>query len=189
MPKDGAALLPGSALFIDVPNTLGFGGGKDPFHWRPLIERLVDEIVNTRLTTATAYAFTSTEARVAQGWLIRMFTVLNANGLAFECRDAKDVDSWIMNDIWKSVVAYERHLVSRQLYDLPFKMRHVLVSGDGGYLRTYRDIRALYGDELDLELIVYSWRGGLNHELERVASEVRYLDDIPGLRNPIRAVS
>ena len=61
-------------------------------------------------------------------------------------------------------------------------MKHVLVSGDAGYLRAYRSILDVYGDSIELVLEVYSWKSALSEDMRKFASRIHYLDDIPGLQ-------
>jgi hypothetical protein len=175
--------LLGTSIFIDLPNLLqGAAHAHHGMSWRLLCEAIIREVDERRFISAAAYAQNQASAQVASGWIERMMTTLGLNGFDVMERYGKDIDAWIMSDVWKSVVHMEHRVaMAQEAYAVPMRMRHVLVSGDGGYLRTYRDIKRVYGDDLSLELIVFSWRSSLSDVLQRYADKVLYLDDIPRL--------
>jgi uncharacterized LabA/DUF88 family protein len=177
-----APTLPGSALFIDLPNLLRGQKSYRDINWPQLVGKLTDELLDTRLTRACAYAKSHSEAQTAQGWLERMLMVLHVNGIDIAMCGDKDIDPILMSDIWESVTLYVEHQRSYEVAEFPLQMRHVLVSGDGDYLRAYRGMYKAYDpDDLELELVVYAWRDHVHSDLLKVARRVYYLDDIPNL--------
>ncbi len=144
---------------------------------------------HTDMYFAAAYSRVDTRAVDVQYWIDRTFakfgrhmTYVDPVEFSVIARANKDIDSLIVNDMWKSVVNFEKSTLEKAGMDVyPLQMRFVLFSGDGDYLDTYDAIQDAFGERLELELIVYAWREKLNTVLRRMASEVRYLDDIPDL--------
>ena len=89
----------------------------------------------------------------------------------------KDIDVFITNDIWRSCVHFQ-HRGFRAV-------RHILVSGDGDYLRSYEHIRAEFGDALDVQLYIYSWKTKCNARAPELGTVI-YLDDLAGIFDPIQ---
>ncbi|MDO8623796.1 MAG: hypothetical protein Q7R54_00340 [bacterium] len=181
-----SVLKPASAIFVDVPN-VELGGLKSPeltrrrLNWRVLGEAILQEdIPGTLLERVGAYAKTYGDAQSIAHWLERISLTFGQAGFSIIPRYGKDVDSWIMNDIWESVVAHEQKSILNERLWYPLQIRHILVSGDGGYLRTYKSLWKTFGDHLELELVVYAWRNGLNDELEAFATKVHCLDEMAG---------
>ncbi len=171
--------VPAGALFVDLPNiTLGPAGTRRR------------KIVFRKLTAVTEPALKGT-VMVHQGVYVKWegnYTGVRAlrqsmGSLGDEAilRNGRDIDSYLISDIWASVIGYQNALLKRGQFEFPLRVRHVLVSGDAGYARTYESMRKLYGNDLDLHLTVYAWRGTLGKELKNFANQVRYLDDIPGI--------
>lgn len=164
-----------------MPNiTIRDTGGYRILPWASLTRRLFEELEGTEPGWAAAYATLWEDGKLAQGWLERTVETFRIHGFTLDTRLAKDVDSWIVNDIWSTVVWHQQRLIhTEQKLSFPLKMRHVLVSGDGGYLRAYQSLARVYGpDELELQLIVCSWRDSLSRELLEYADTVILLDDL-----------
>ncbi len=189
--QPGSASLPGSALFIDVPNVLHGSVRKTRINWRVLTAYIAErDLQQTKLIHAGAYARNRSEGEAPSRWLdealyrrrkqhTRTCTVEATR------RDGKDVDSWIMNDMWMATTLY--HLYEFMAHEetfYPFKMKYVLVSGDGGYLRSFRNLEKAYGDHMLQRVIVYAWRDHLSGQLREFVGEdrIRYLDEIPGVQ-------
>jgi hypothetical protein len=83
-------------------------------------------------------------------------------------------------------VLYHEHKVPDKRLRDPFTMRIVLVSGDGGYLRSFKTLLTTYHN-LKLEIVVYSWKDKLSNHLAQIPGvRVYYLDDV--LANSMKKV-
>lgn len=171
-----------SAVFIDMPNIDYLNHDHHPVNWALLVEQIDrDDIEGTIPVHAGAYASVHSDSNALAGMLTRLKRQFYKLGFDVESRQGKDIDSWIINDIWMSVGKTQQAIIERdEVLHLPFRMRHILVSGDGGYMRAYRSLAQTYEEDLEIELVVYSWRNQLHRDLEARASKVVYLDDLEG---------
>jgi hypothetical protein len=177
-------------LFIDLPNVLIMGDHSESFSIPALFQHIEEHALGAcRMMRASMYAYKYEEGLRTRprefdfNDLITQlneyhFQVGNCRVLSHECTQRKDVDVHITNDIWRSCAHFTRGISHRR------ELRHILVSGDGDYLRSYEDIRKEFGDRLDLQLYIYSWRDKCNGRAHAFG-EVHYLDDLPGIRDPL----
>ena len=171
---------PGGAVFIDVPNIRTGEDGSRIINWSSLAQEIAPHFQDTTLVYAGAYVTTRQKWHNMGGWISRMQQTLKGCGYETAMRYGSDIDSWIINDMWKSIFRYQQHLIAEEgKLSFPLRMRYVLISGDRGYLRFFDSINEeLTREGVELELIVYSWRDSLSEALTRYAHEIYYLDDI-----------
>lgn len=177
-----------SSVFIDMPNANIIGKGEyHRINWERLVAHINQhELEGTYPVHAGGYDTLNGEVEKAVRWLSTVRRKFNGLGFEVFARTAQDIDSWIINDIWMSIAkTQERQITRDEVLTFPLQMRHVIVSGDGGYLRAYRSLRETYGFNLELELVVYSWRTKLHQDYKSFASKIVYLDSIPDLILPI----
>ena len=173
-----------SAVFIDVPNIRTQQGHAIPILWGRLIQTIDrEELRGTFPVHMGAYAGVTTEAEQVSTWFTGLKSSLLKLGVNAYGRADKDIDSWIINDIWLSVMKTQiRAIEKTNKLSFPFIMRHVLVSGDGGYLRAYDSLLETMGECVEIDLVVYSWNRSLHPQLRDRASHVVYLDDLDLVR-------
>lgn len=173
------------AIFVDMPNVSYKQATMQKISWRTLLRHVrTREFGETPVIHGGLYAIKGREAE-AGSERRHLDAQFERDQYELHVRIAKDIDSWIVNDIWMSVAkAQERVIEKNQALVYPLRMRHVLVSGDVGYLRAYRSLLDVYGPNLEIELTVYTWESNMSNELARFANRVRFLDNIPGLIIP-----
>jgi hypothetical protein len=177
-------------LFIDLPNVLIMGDRSEYFSL-PTVLGHIDEhaLGDSSLNRAYMYGHKYEEGlrtRPREFDFNELVTQLDEYRFQLRgcpvyfhaCSKLKDVDVHITNDIWRSCAHFTRNCSQRRT------LRHVLVSGDGDYLRSYEHIRKEFGDLLDLQLHIYSWRDKCNGRAHAHGT-VYYLDDLPGIRDPL----
>ncbi|MBP7741181.1 MAG: hypothetical protein KA104_00625 [Candidatus Pacebacteria bacterium] len=177
---------PASAIFVDIPNVASsrVDGRKRRIVWSALAKAILDnnDLQDTNIRYTAVYSQYKREADVVASLIGPVMRTRLPTYVEAVTRTDKDIDSLIMNDIWQSVVGHQQSTIVRSgRLQFPLQIRHILVSGDAGYLRAYKGLAQVYGDYLQRELIVYSWRDSLNHEFATVANQIHFLDDIPGL--------
>ncbi len=173
-----------SAIFVDTPNIQNHGyeygvtARPHLIEWRTLTKRLQLDTRGTQRVFSGAYVrlLDSKERNIAASWLTRALQQWTNDGFSFIPQDNKDIDWVLIGDIWRTVV--KLFLDHRRV-----RLRIILVSGDGDYARTFFALRELFGENLELELIVYSWAESLSGELRACTDEgnIRLLNDIPEL--------
>jgi hypothetical protein len=85
-----------------------------------------------------------------------------------------------VNDIWRSFAHFSQQ-GARQI-------RHVLMSGDRDFARTYDHARTEYQD-IRIQLIICSWRSACSSAYTHMEhTDILFLDDIPGLSKHLQAV-
>lgn len=175
---------PASSIFIDIPNVASPGTGRRKrLVWSALAKTMLDngDLQETKLGHIAAYSQYRQEALQVARIFGTIFRTRYSTFVQAVTRVDKDIDSLIMNDIWQSVVTHQQSTIARLgSLQFPLQVRHIIASGDAGYLRAYEGLRSVYKESLECELIVYSWRGSLSHEYARAANQIHYLDDIPG---------
>lgn len=182
-----ADIAPASAIFVDMPNVIM--GGEQQIRkvivWRALMKAILNnnDLSGTDVRHAAVYSRNKFEANEAVMSFKRVLETYQEKAyVQAAVQEAKDTDSLTISDMWESVIEYQQSLIARSgRLQFPLQVRHILVSGDGGYLRAYQGLSRVYGECLQRELIIYSWRASLNRRLARVANKVYFLDDIPGL--------
>lgn len=179
-----------AAIFLDVPNIYDYGNiaGYAP-DWRALIDHIdAHALPGAYLTHIGAYTQQRTNDQDLAALLTKLQRELYRQGFETYNRHGQDIDSLIINDIWMSVVkAYEKAQLEFELVPSPFVIRHVLVSGDGGYLRAYRSIKAAYGEYVEIDLVVYGWREHTHQDLVKEAALTIFLDDVTGFSRNVLA--
>lgn len=177
---------PASAIFVDIPNVAfpGIDRKRRRIVWTALAKAILDnnDLQDTAMRYMAVYSQNKRDAEIAASLVGPVMRTRSHTYVQAVTRTDKDIDSLMMNDIWQSVVQHQQSSIARSgRLQFPLKVRHILVSGDAGYLRAYRGLDKVYGENLERELIVYSWRDRLSHEFASVANRIHFLDDIPGL--------
>jgi hypothetical protein len=164
------------AIFVDKPNMEG--GSRRPRHvdWHRLFNHVIEHHVGSApVIHNSIYGITSEEPSEnrTNKWFRELEDLFSDLGLLLRLRVGKDIDSWIMSDIWKAVIqTFERPHVGKR------RLRCILLSGDGGYLYGLNTIIEKFGAELEIELIVYSWKASLHNRYLEQAAKIEYLDDV-----------
>lgn len=181
---------PVSAIFIDVPNATK---RRDPrnFDWDCLTKEILknNDLRNTDVIHAGAYARNRDRATLVSGWIERTFKRF-AENLSYAtalsevwvtARHDRDVDSLIINDLW-SVVAHHKEFMHKRHGAMNGKLqvRILLVSGDNDYESTLNDLRRIYEEHIEFEIVVYSWEESLGGKLASLADKVRFLEAMEG---------
>lgn len=185
---ESSVVLPETETFgivtIDMPNIVyrGYNDSHESYyvHWHVLLDHILPELEHTRALYKGAYQTLRRRTLAGARWEERARLRWNESDFALVTNKRSDIDSYIVNDLWQSVATLLENKEKA-------KVKLVLVSGDGGYVRTLKAIQETYPTRLSLDAIVYTWRNSLSAELEAfVGSEnIRYLDDIAGIvKNP-----
>lgn len=98
------------------------------------------------------------------------------SGYSFTSVMEKDVDSWIVDELWSIAdTACNTHKCK--------ELHYVIASGDGVFARVLKKIIAQYKGRMRIRVSVCSWHDGLNHEwVDLVGSkEVLVLDTVNNL--------
>lgn len=172
-----------SAIYIDMPNVERRGDERLHIRWPRLFEEIEKELAGTKLIHAGAYSgvWSSPSERQAH-YLDSLGKEFGRQGFEFHTREAKDIDSWIVNDLWMSVArTQELTIREKEVLIYPLRLKHILVSGDGGYLRAYRSLKKVYEQDLEIEVVVFAWRNGVNQAFHELPARIVYLDDIDEL--------
>ncbi len=173
---------PASAVFIDVPNIRARVRMRaEMLPWKRLFQSISQNRIleGTSLLQSTAYLqnWDDQESLRAQHGIRQAAFGRNID---LQYRAIDDIDSMIINDMWSCVVQQEQESIRGGVLTYPIQMRFVLVSGDGDYLRPVKKMRTQFGDHLELQLYVISWRKSLSAELQEVADQCFFLDDMGG---------
>lgn len=173
-----------SAVFIDMPNVRPKEG---KINWNVLAQHIQkNELVGTLPIHLGAYASYYGQSVATLNSFNQLRLIIKDAGFGVYERIGKDIDSWIMNDIWMSINRVQIELIAEQgCLTLPLSIKHILLSGDGGYLRSYHSLYDTFGNDIDIELVVYSWKDLLHGDLEKYASKVVYLDDLDLVKKPL----
>lgn len=111
---------------------------------------------------------------------------MRAAGFEVCTQQDKDVDSFIVNAMWKDIYtlcafnSFLGRLVSRRL---PKKVHFFLVSGDGGYLTVVKDIQKTF-PSMKIVLHVITWKAGMSQVYKKHGVPIRYLDNVLGIVKP-----
>ena len=179
-----SAMKPASAVFIDVPNiaTGAKVGWRNGLKWERLSQAIAasEVLVGTDLMLANAYVRTWADRDPLEHWSKQAFKTFGRTSFEMKIRTFDDVDSLIIEDMWQTVAKREQESIQNGQLVYPLQVRFVLVSGDSDYLRTIEKMRATYDNNLELELIVFSWSNSLSDRLQEAANKVIRLDDISG---------
>jgi hypothetical protein len=185
--------LPSSAVHVDMPNVYttaieltSLKGCRARLDWGALAQHISRaEVTYTKLIHTGAYLASHKENdRDERERLVAIRKQLQPPGFDLVVRREKDIDSLIINDMWHTTVRVEQETIrthDKLLY--PFRIRHVLVSGDGGFVRAFEAIKSVYGDHAELELVVYSWERALSYKLSRAAHRFYNLEAVEGFLN------
>jgi hypothetical protein len=184
---------PVSFLSIDVPNitkTLPLGS---QVNWKRLAKAMLrnDDLRGTDFVYGGVYDTGREEAEEIAARIMRTFsefgdllTTVDTADIELVARESKDIDSHLMTDIMAVIgkqgerLLFERHERGANI----IQVRHILVSGDGDYLDAYRSAFDTYDGNprsLELEVIVYAWKGKLNPQLAQFATKIYALEDVP----------
>lgn len=170
-------------VFIDVPNIVIDRRVPYILDWHKLIAHIGQWAIGpATLHRANAYLIhpLAPESPIGTSFLDAL-QVLGAQHLKIKevtlgtkpSERSKDVDTLIVNDIWRSFAHFSRQ-GARQV-------RHVLMSGDRDFARTYMHARAEYPD-MRIQLIICSWSSNCSPAYARMeGTDILFLDDIPGL--------
>lgn len=167
-------------ILIDMPNVIyrGFSEtekSSNYINWEILTSKLERLLAGTIPVRRATYHTVERGSETGEAWEIRAIPKWEEEKYSLIINRKKDVDSFIINDLWQSVAEILEK--SKEAF-----VHIVLISGDGGYLRTIDSIAKTYGSRLRLQLTVCSWRDSLSGELRKRADHVELLDRIPGLR-------
>lgn len=172
---------PASAVFIDVPNiakSAHMAWQKLP--WKRLLQAIAaSEVLNgTNLYRLTAYmkSWHDQEELRRQGLKL-------GRSVDLQIRTFDDIDSLIIEDMWRTVAQHGRESIRNGRLHYPLQVRFVLVSGDSDYLRTIEKMRDAYGEDLELELYVFSWLDHMSGNLQDASNGHYYLDEIRGFQH------
>lgn len=177
-------------VLVDVPNVKNGGlQGIDPRYrvlkWSALAEH-IRTVSIPAVTLRQVMAFMplyGVQQTVVQNFN-QAFAAIGQAGFTLLTKYGKDVDSDITREIFLGVLEHQQRSIIDGVLWLPLQVQHVLVSGDGDFARTYAMLKRAYGDDLELDLIVYAWRDSLHGAYTQLAQRglnvtIHYLDDIP----------
>lgn len=96
-------------------------------------------------------------ARSGRTWLERTKHAWKEHGYEFTPRKEKDVDSWIVSEMWGAAdTAWNTHHCS--------EIHFVIASGDGVFARELERLVAQYAGRMHIVVTVFSWHGGFNQQ-------------------------
>ncbi len=173
---------PASAVFIDVPNVRARVRMRaEMLPWKRLFQNISQNqmLEGTSLLQASAYLKSwgdQESLRAQQGIQQAAF----GRNIDLQYRAIDDIDSMIIDDMWTCVVQHEQESIRGGVLTYPLQIRFLLVSGDSDYLRSVKNMRKQFGDHLELELYVISWKKSLSAELQAAANKCFFLDDMSG---------
>jgi hypothetical protein len=179
-------MKPATAVFIDVPNIAShIAHWKTGLKWERLSQAIAasEVLIGTHLMCANAYVSTWDDREPLLDWKRGAFKTFGGTAFEMVVRHMDDIDSMIIEDMWQAVAQREQQSIRDGVISYPIRMRFILVSGDGDYMRTINKMRQAYGENLELELIVYSWNEKLSECLMLGANTVVPLDKV---RNFVR---
>ncbi len=164
-----------TAVLIDMPNV----ANRDIKHthkplrvaWR-LLRKEIREDVSGTLIHAAGYHRPARDKDEAEEWGEQAEPHWQKAGYMLKTVYRDDIDSDIVEGMWDAAKK-----ASDERYT---KLRFIIVSGDHVFAEKYERLRERYAGDLEFELFVYAWRGGLSGDLRRVAgaNHVRYLNAI-----------
>ena len=175
-------MKPASAVFIDVPNVANkIANWRTGLKWERLSQAIAasEALVGTHLMLANAYVTKWDDREPLLDWKRGAFKTFGGTAFNMVVRHIDDVDSMIIEDMWSAVAQREQESIREGILSYPIRMRFILVSGDGDYMRTIEKMKETYGENLELELIVYSWNSKLAQVLVDGANRVYPLDNVP----------
>ncbi len=178
-------IKPASAVFIDVPNIAQGvrSNAWQDINWKRLSQAIASSeiLVGTTLVRATAYVRDWNEGQDLLASNKVQFRTFG-KAIDMQVRTNDDIDSLIIEDMWGVVAQHEQDSIQGGKLEYPLRVRFVIVSGDSDYLRTIRKLRGIYGSNLELEFIVYSWLSGMSQDLQDAANGYFYLDKVKGFK-------
>lgn len=172
-----------SAVFVDVPNVVGKDNSKiSYFKWERLSQDIArsEVLVGTTLMHAGVYIADWHDQMHLGEWPRRLLSSFGRTSFTSKIRIGDDIDSLIVNDMWSIAATWMMESTQEGLSSFPMRLRYVLVSGDSDYLHTIKDMRSAYGQNIEIELIVYSWMKSLSSELMDAADRCIYLEEVRG---------
>jgi|GEM_PF-7107808 len=166
-----------SAVFIDVANIVNRRlDPKTPERfwvaWQTLRELIAKDTEGTQRTFAKAYSSMEINSERRARIIAEERTQWHISGYEFDNDSEEDVDAVIRTDM--------RAWINRNAVQYPTsKLRIVLVSGDGGFIRVLANAMKAHPNRI--ELYVWSWRAAFNASFLKFTSrtKVRYIDAHP----------
>lgn len=168
------ALKTTAQVFVDLPNiTTNIGAPEDTLAPAALCQYIERNLVGlNKVTNYTVYGNFTPNNKALRAKFARSSIKGRAANI-MQHRRHKDVDQSIISDLWLEVVrAYKK---------LRPMVRHILVSGDADFLQAYEGISGVLGSDIEIELMILSWKERCSTFWTPHARQVHYLDDIPGI--------
>jgi len=158
-------------VFIDMPNVhYKRDAGPRRIRWHQLRAAIENLIAGTTRTYAGAYFERKSHL---PGYVDKVRPGFLKAGYDFQSYN-KSTDILLGSDLWEKTV----EAIVAGKFD---KLRIVIVSGDEDFARPLGRIFKKFGSALTIEIVVVSWKRILGQELERLATQVVYLNDIHNL--------